>query len=54
MEPVHKRADGEEPCEGVPIRADLSAISEAILRCRTGSIREKWLKMRALSSASES
>ena len=35
---VHRRAGGTESCTGVPIPADLWAISEAIPRSRTGGI----------------
>ena len=35
---MHRRVGGEESCPGVPIRADLLAISKAIPRCRTGGV----------------
>ena len=41
---MHKRVGGEEPCVGVPIRADLSAISKTIPRCRTGSVGREGAK----------
>lgn len=51
--PVHRRIGGEESCAGVPIRADFSAISEAIPRFKTGRIGREGLKTGALSSALE-
>ena len=35
---MHRRVGGEESRAGVPILADLLAISEAIPRCRTGGV----------------
>ena len=35
---MHRRVGGEESRAGAPIRADLSAISEAIPRCKTGGV----------------
>ena len=48
VEPVHRRVVGEESCPGVPIRADLSAISEAIPRCRTSGVGREGAENRVL------
>ena len=51
---VIRRVGGKESCVGMPIPADLSAISEAIPRSRMGGIGREGVEKGALSSASGS